>query len=148
MHLVPGNLVELLEQQSAEVKSAPSPAGWWTLWKGEKAVRHMVCVHLAWSIYIVTYYGMLLNIRTFSREHLEINTVVAGEFIGDLLIEDNFFIKKYLFFDCSALCEIAGVFVGLLLILHTERKWLYSGVMNIIGAFVACFVWIVPGEST
>lgn len=80
MDLVPRNLDELLEQQSAEVRSAPSPAGWWTLWKGDGAVRHMVCVHLAWSIYIVTYYGMLLNIRTFSRDHLEINTVVAGEF--------------------------------------------------------------------
>lgn len=82
MDLLPRNLDELLEQKSAEVRSAPSPAGWWTLWKGENAVRHMVCVHLAWSIYIVTYYGMLLNIRTFSRDHLEINTVVAGEFIN------------------------------------------------------------------
>lgn len=78
-HLLPSNLFELLEQQSAEVRSAPEPASWWTLWKGEKAVRHMVCVHLAWSIYIVTYYGMLLNIRTFSRDHLEVNTVVAGK---------------------------------------------------------------------
>lgn len=47
----------------------------------------MVCVHLAWSIYIVTYYGMLLNIRTFSRDHLEINTVVAGELIAYILGE-------------------------------------------------------------
>lgn len=86
-HLLPSNLFELLEQQSAEVRSAPAPAGWWTLWKGDKAVRHMVCVHLAWSIYIVTYYGMLLNIRTFSRDHLEINTVVAGELIAYILGE-------------------------------------------------------------
>lgn len=80
MHLIPSDLDQLLEQQSAQVRSAPPPASWWTLWKGEKAVRNMICVHLAWSIYIVTYYGMLLNIRTFSREHLEINTIVAGEF--------------------------------------------------------------------
>lgn len=79
-HLIPGNIDELLQQQSAQVKAEPSPAGWWTLWKGDRAARHMICVHLAWSIYIVTYYGMLLNIRTFSREHLEINTVVAGKF--------------------------------------------------------------------
>lgn len=111
MHLIPSNLDELLEQQSAEVRSAPSPAGWWTLWKGEfslksqklqfrkisyfageRAVRHMVCVHLAWSIYIVTYYGMLLNIRTFSRDHLEINTVVAGKFIEHTVEETNFFL--------------------------------------------------------
>jgi len=80
MHLVASNLDELLRQQSIDVKSAPRPAGWWTLWKGQGAVRNMICVHGAWMIYIVTYYGMLLNIRTFSRDHLQINTVVAGEF--------------------------------------------------------------------
>ncbi len=90
--MVPANLEELLRQQSVEVKSAPDPAGWWTLWKGEKAVQHMVCVHLAWSIYIVTYYGMLLNIRTFSREHLEINTVVAGESIRITVVEGKIII--------------------------------------------------------
>lgn len=80
MHVLPANLDELLQKQSAQVRSASPPAGWWTLWKGDNAVRNMVCVHIAWSIYIVTYYGMLLNIRTFSRDHLEINTIVAGEF--------------------------------------------------------------------
>lgn len=78
MHVVPNDLDHLLEQQSTNIQSEPPPAGWWSLWKGEKAVRHMICVHLSWSIYIVVYYGMLLNIRAFSRDHLEINTVVAG----------------------------------------------------------------------
>ncbi|XP_037040810.1 solute carrier family 22 member 8-like isoform X1 [Bradysia coprophila] len=124
MHLVPGNLDELLRQQSIDVKAAPPPAGWWTLWKGKGAVRNMICVHGAWMIYIVTYYGMLLNIRTFSRDHLEINTVVA------------------------ALCEIAGVFIGLLLILYTEKKWLWSGIFNVLGAAVAYAVWFIPPKPS
>lgn len=78
-HVLPDNLDHLLQQQSVDVQTAPPPAGWWSLWKGRRAVRHMICVHLAWSIYIVVYYGMLLNIRSFSREHLEVNTIIAGE---------------------------------------------------------------------
>lgn len=78
MHIVPSDLDHLLQQQAMNVQSEPKPAGWWSLWKGPRAVRHMICVHLAWSIYIVVYYGMLLNIRAFSREHLDINTMIAG----------------------------------------------------------------------
>lgn len=83
MHLVPSDLDHLLQQQATSVQSEPPPAGWWSLWKGPRAVRHMICVHLAWSIYIVVYYGMLLNIRSFSRDHLEVNTVIAGEYQED-----------------------------------------------------------------
>lgn len=79
MHIVPSDLDHLLHQQAADVQSQPPPAGWWSLWKGPRAVRHMICVHLAWSIYIVVYYGMLLNIRSFSRDHLEVNTIIAGK---------------------------------------------------------------------
>lgn len=78
LHIIPDDLEQLLQQQSENIQNEPEPAGWWSLWKGPRAVRHMVCVHLAWSIYIIVYYGMLLNIRAFSREHLEINTVIAG----------------------------------------------------------------------
>lgn len=79
LHMVPSDLDHLLHQQAASIQSEPPPAGWWSLWKGPRAVRHMICVHLAWSIYIVVYYGMLLNIRAFSRDHLEVNTIIAGK---------------------------------------------------------------------
>lgn len=77
--VVPADLDHLLQRQAVDVQTAAPPAGWWSIWKGRRAIRHMICVHLAWSIYIVVYYGMLLNIRSFSREHLEVNTVIAGE---------------------------------------------------------------------
>lgn len=78
-HLIPADLDELLHRQSEDVQSEPPPADWCSLWKGPNAVRHMLCVHLIWSIYVPIYYGMLLNVRGFSRDHLEINTVVAGK---------------------------------------------------------------------
>lgn len=78
-HILPPNLEYLLRQEAYNIQNKPPPAGWWTLWKGPKAIRHMICVHICWSIYIITYYGMLLNIRAFSREHLEINTIIAGK---------------------------------------------------------------------
>lgn len=77
-HLIPNDFEKLLQIQSEAIRSDPPPAGWCTIWSGPRAIRHMICVHLSWSIYIVVYYGMLLNIRAFSREHLEINTVIAG----------------------------------------------------------------------
>lgn len=78
-HVLPANLEYLLRQQMIDIRNAPPDAGWWSIWKGRKAIRHMICVHICWAIYIITYYGMLLNIRAFSRDHLEINTAIAGK---------------------------------------------------------------------
>lgn len=122
-HLLPDDLTALLQQQSQNVRSDPPPANWWALWKGNNAVRHMICVHLAWAAIYIAYYGLLLNIRAYSREHLKVNTVVAGA------------------------CEIIGVFVGLYLILYTKKKWLYVGVFNVFGGFVAYFAWFIPPNS-
>lgn len=81
-HVLPSNLEYLLRQQAYNIQNDPPSAGWWTLWNGgRKAIRHMICVHICWSIYIITYYGMLLNIRSFSRDHLEINTMIAGNYL-------------------------------------------------------------------
>ncbi|XP_037949804.1 solute carrier family 22 member 3 [Teleopsis dalmanni] len=117
---LPYNIDQQLQLQAQTAMDAPPPAGWWTLWKGERAIRHMICVHLAWAIYIVVYYGMLLNIRSFSREHLEVNTAVAG------------------------LCEIIGTFIGLFLIVKTTRKWLWTGLFNVVAGCIAYMGWIVP----
>lgn len=44
-------------------------------------------------------------------------------------------------------CEIIGVFCGLLLILYTKRKWLYTGVFNIVAGFIAYSAWLIPLDS-
>lgn len=119
---LPSDIDQQLKTQAILCMESPPPAGWWSIWKGPRAKRHMICVHLAWSIYIVVYYGMLLNIRSFSRDHLEINTAIAGA------------------------SEIIGVLVGLYLILHTSRKWLWSGLFNVIAGLIAYLAWIIPPE--
>ncbi|KAH8294817.1 hypothetical protein KR018_003379 [Drosophila ironensis] len=119
-HSLPHDIDQQLELQAQTAMEAPPPSGWWSMWKGERAVRHIICVHLAWSLYIVVYYGMLLNIRAFSREHLFINTFVAG------------------------FSEMMGTFFGLFLILKTTRKWLWTGLFNIIAGCIAYCGWLVP----
>ncbi|XP_037817537.1 organic cation transporter-like protein isoform X2 [Lucilia sericata] len=119
---LPHDIDQQLQLQAQTAMDAPPPASWWTIWKGEKAVRHMICVHLCWSIYIVVYYGMLLNIRSFSRDHLQINTVIAG------------------------ISEIIGTFIGLFLILKTTRKWVWTGLFNIVAGCIAYMGWLVPHD--
>lgn len=121
-HTIPQDFDYQIEVQGKvlrEQAQVPTP-NWWLLFKGPKAVRHTVCVHWCWAIYLFCYYGTLLNIRTFGRDHLHINTAVAG------------------------LSEIIGVFMGLFLILYTERKWLWAGVANIVASFVTCLIWVMP----
>ncbi|KAH8264523.1 hypothetical protein KR038_009606 [Drosophila bunnanda] len=120
---LPHDIDQQLELQAQTAMDAPPPSGWWSMWKGERAVRHMVCVHLAWSLYIVVYYGMLLNIRSFSRDHLYINTFIAG------------------------FSEMVGTFIGLFLILKTTRKWLWTGLFNIVAGCIAYCGWLVPKQS-
>ena len=120
---LPVDIDEQLRLQSITLVHAPKPAGWWSMWRGTNTIRNLICDHLSWSIYIVIYYGMLLNIRAFSREHLEINTVIAG------------------------LSEICGTFIGLFLILNTSKKWLAAGLFNIFGGLIAYCAWLIPPES-
>lgn len=44
-------------------------------------------------------------------------------------------------------CEIIGVFCGLLLILFTTRKWLWTGLFNITAGFIAYLAWMIPPEG-
>ncbi|KRK02637.1 solute carrier family 22 member 3 isoform X2 [Drosophila yakuba] len=120
---LPHDIDQQLDLQAQTAMDAPPPSGWWSIWKGERAVRHIVCVHLAWSLYIVVYYGMLLNIRSFSRDHLYINTFFAG------------------------FSEMIGTFFGLFLILKTTRKWLWTGLFNIVAGCIAYCGWLVPKPS-
>lgn len=124
-HTVPPDYNIQLEALGKTLKVAsqvPAPS-WSSLFKGQKAVRHTVCVHWCWAIYLFCYYGTLLNIRTFGREYLHINTAVAGA------------------------CEILGTVLGLGLILFTERKWFWAGLSNIVGSLLTCLVWITPPDS-
>ncbi|XP_067615895.1 solute carrier family 22 member 3 isoform X2 [Eurosta solidaginis] len=119
-YILPHDIDWQLQLQAHTAMDAAPPPGWWSIWKGHKVIKNLICVHLAWAIYIVAYYGMLLNIRAFSREHLEINTVVAG------------------------MSEIVGTFIGLFLILKTTRKWIWTGLFNVVAGLIAYLGWLVP----
>lgn len=47
----------------------------------------------------------------------------------------------------SGACEILGVLFGLLLILYTKRKWMYTGLFNIVGGLIAYSAWLIPIDS-
>lgn len=49
--------------------------------------------------------------------------------------------------ELTGACEILGVIFGLLLILYTKRKWMFTGLFNIIGGLIAYSAWIVPIDS-
>lgn len=51
------------------------------------------------SVYIVIYYGFLLNIRNFGRQYLEENTIVAGKWLNRQNKQIRF-ISTHWFIDC------------------------------------------------
>ncbi|XP_068086277.1 organic cation transporter protein isoform X2 [Anabrus simplex] len=84
--------------------------------------RVLISLHVAWATTVVTYYGALLNIKNVGEE-LHVNTAIAGS------------------------AEVAGVLVGIVLLLRIKHKWRALGCINIIGGG-ACFLsWTLPLEG-
>ncbi|XP_053686309.1 organic cation transporter protein [Sabethes cyaneus] len=121
---IPSDLSSQLHEISNKMKSQPDPDPWWTIWQEKGARKNLICAHLAWSIFIPVYYGMLLNIRAFGTEHLRVNTVIAGA------------------------SELTGTFIGYYLIMRTKNKWFAAGLFNIIGGLVTYCGWLIPPEVT
>ncbi|XP_037046232.1 solute carrier family 22 member 7-like [Bradysia coprophila] len=92
------------------------------LWKGTYIwKRNLACVHFAIACYIVSYFGMLLNAKSFGRERLQINTMLMG------------------------VAEICGVFIGTYLILNKGRyKWRYVAMFNLVTVVISMCAWLVP----
>jgi hypothetical protein len=120
---LPKDIDSQLQQHAAEFLKPVEEPGWMEIWEGPKVKLHLIACHLAWSIYIVTYYGMLLNIKNFGREYRYVNTIIAG------------------------LCEITGTFIGLFLIMNSSNKWQWTSLFNIIGGFIAFTVWLIPDSG-
>jgi hypothetical protein len=73
------DLEKQLQIQAAAVLEQPPEPSYWEMWRGPGVAKNLICVHLSWSVYIVIYYGFLLNIRNFGKEYLEENTIICGE---------------------------------------------------------------------
>lgn len=117
------DLDKQLEIQAAAMTEAPPEPSFWAMWTGPGVMKNLIACHLSWSIYIIIYYGFLLNVRGFGRQLLEINTVVAG------------------------ICEIVGTFLGCTLILCTTRKWLWTSILNVVASFVALSAHFIPSSG-
>lgn len=121
---IPSDFDQQLKSFSEAAVEQPDPEPWWAIWKEKASTKNLICVHLAWSIFIVVYYGMLLNIRAFGRENLQINTAIAG------------------------VSEMIGTFIGFYLIMCTRDKWFWTGLFNITGGLIAYVAWLIPPEVT
>lgn len=98
----------------------PPQANWCSIWDGKPRKRYLLAVHYAWSVYVLLFNSMVLNIRAYGRDHLGINTIAI------------------------AFSEIVGVFIAMYLILYTRRRWLWSGILSITSGVLAYFTWLIP----
>lgn len=112
-----------LKELSEQAENAPKEPSFWEMWEGEGVKKNLIFCHLAWSIYIIIYYGFLLNIRPFGRQYLEVNTAICGIF------------------------EIVGTFVGWFLIVHTTKKWMWTGLLNLVASGIALTAHFIPDFS-
>lgn len=109
-----------LQVLSEKLMNAPEEPSFWRLWEGKQVKKNLICICLAWSIYIIIYYGFLLNVRPYGRDYLEVNTAICG------------------------VCEMIGTFVGLFFILKTSRKWLWTGTFNLIASVISYSAYLIP----
>lgn len=98
----------------------PPQARWCELWDGNPSKIYILSIHFAWSVYVLNFNCVVLNIRAYGRDHLSINTVAIG--FG----------------------EILGVFIGIYLVLYTRRRWLWAGLFGICSGTLAYFTWFIP----
>ncbi|XP_037033782.1 organic cation transporter protein-like isoform X2 [Bradysia coprophila] len=121
-HLLPNDLRQRLLDQMASNSKEPLVTEWCSLWKGRRTVLHLVALHIAWCVCVTNYNGLLLNVKAFGRDYLSENTIALG------------------------VSEIIGVFIGLILILTTEKKWRYAGIINIFAGLVASLGFFLPNS--
>lgn len=101
-------------------RSDAKQASWCEIWDGKPSKIYLFAVHYAWSVYVLLFNCVVLNIRAYGRDHLSINTVAIG------------------------FSEIVGVFIGMYLVLYTSRRWLWAGVIAITCGCLAYFTWLIP----
>lgn len=112
-----------LRALSDHVENEPKEPSFREMWEGRGVKLNLICCHLAWSIYIIIYYGFLLNIRPFGRDYLEVNTAICGIF------------------------EIIGTFIGWFFIIYTKRKWFWTGLFNLVASGIALTAHFIPDFS-
>jgi len=123
---IPDDLYGRLQDHANKMEKKDKGPSIWAqfreLWKGTYIwKRNLACVHFAISCYIVCYFGMLLNAKSFGRDRLQINTMMMG------------------------VAEICGIFIGTYFIMNKGRyKWRYTAIFNLVAAVISICAWLVP----
>jgi hypothetical protein len=138
------DLEKQLQIQAAAVLEQPPEPSYWEMWRGPGVAKNLICVHLSWSVYIVIYYGFLLNIRNFGKDYLEENTIICGMLTFFLETKLGFLLHSL---TILGICEIVGTFIGLWFILNVQKKWFYSSMLNIIASFISLGCHFIPDDS-
>lgn len=98
----------------------PPESNWCSIWNGKPGKIYILAIHYAWSVYVLNFNCVILNIRAYGRDHLSMNTVAIG------------------------FSEILGVFIGIYFVLYTSRRWLWAGISGIGCGCLAYFTWLIP----
>lgn len=115
------DLEKQLQRLADTMRNDPPESTLLSIWKSSAVVRRkLFAAHIGWSIYLMLHFGLLLHVRPMGRDFLEINTIFTG------------------------MSEIVGTFIGLYLILHTTRKWLWASLFNIVTSVIALAAVLVP----
>ncbi|KAJ4446798.1 hypothetical protein ANN_13496, partial [Periplaneta americana] len=102
-------------------KSKKTEIRWVELFRKSGDRWNCMALHIVAAATIVTYYGALLNVKNVGG-HLYLNTAIAG------------------------LAEVAGVLIGLSLILWCRQKWAVLGGVLIVGGSACIASWALPTQ--
>lgn len=134
--------VNLLEEVKIDsCKKQAENASYTDLWR--KDFSNTFFIHIVWGVIITSHNGLLLNTRAFGRENLHRNIMLTGILAG--LISSN---RSILIFHFSNLgiSELIGVTFAFSFILRNQRKWLWTGLLNIIAGFFVVVLFLTIDE--
>ncbi|XP_055905941.1 solute carrier family 22 member 13 [Eupeodes corollae] len=122
---IPVDFSDQLRIQAESLKNnPPREASWVELWTGPRAKTHLIAAHIALAVFIINFMGMLLNIRSFGRDYLVLNTIIMG------------------------FSEIVGCFLALHFTLkHNSWKWQLAGGFNIVAGLIGFLGWTFHENS-
>lgn len=142
--IVHGDFIEGISPHRFALKSH-TDAGWLSLWKCNRNFINIVFVHLIWGAVLTNFNGMLLNTRNFGADTLNRNVALTGECPNEItLYQIPLFISIFVFiFRFEGVSELVGVLFAYTFIIGNARKWLWSGLLNIIVGFIVIFVFLI-----
>lgn len=141
--IINGDFIKgLAPNRFAPKKTDHSDSGLLSLWKCNRNFVNIVCIHLIWGAVLTNFNGMLLNTRNFGVDTLNRNVALTG---GCFPLN---FGKLWLLLIChvfviKGVSELIGVLFAYTFVIHNSRKWLWSGLLNIIVGVAVLFVFLV-----